>query len=252
MDKEKILKFAMDASLVMLQNGAETNRVEDTMTRILKNYGFVEIEPFVTSTGMFCTVIDQDGKIFSATKRIAKRGINLEKISLINEMSRKLAEKKIDLEEAIKEVERIRALKPYKNIHKMVATAIACAAFSHIFGGNHIDAAVAFLASLTLFGFIILAGRFNISDFVVNIIGGGISSSVVLMLYRLGFGANVDVAIIGSIMPLIPGVSFTNAVRDVFAGDYLSGTSRLLDSVLVAICIATGVGASLGFWFFVG
>ena len=252
MDNEKILKFAMDASLAMLKNGAETNRVEDTMVRILKNYDFSEIEPFVTSTGMFCTIIDKNGKIYSATKRVTKRTINLEKISLINEMSRDLAQKKINLEEAIEILKKINEIKPYKSVYKMFGAAVASTAFSYILGGGYRDIFVAFIASLLLYGFIVMANKYNLSDFIVNITGGALSSSIVLVFYKLGFCDNMDVAIIGSIMPLVPGVSFTNAVRDIFAGDYLSGTSRLLDALLVAVCIATGVGTSLGLWFFAG
>ena len=47
---------------------------------------------------------------------------------------------------------------------------------------------------------------------------------------------------IGSIMPLIPGVPFTNAIRDIANGDYISGSVRMLDALLVFFCIAIGVG----------
>ena len=48
--------------------------------------------------------------------------------------------------------------------------------------------------------------------------------------------------IIGAIIPLIPGVSFTNGIRDIADGDYISGVVRLLDTLLVFLCIAVGVG----------
>ena len=48
--------------------------------------------------------------------------------------------------------------------------------------------------------------------------------------------------IIGSIMPLVPGIAFTNGVRDIADGDYIAGSVRLLDAILVFVCIAAGVG----------
>jgi len=48
--------------------------------------------------------------------------------------------------------------------------------------------------------------------------------------------------IIGSIIPLVPGVPFTNAIRDIADGDYISGSVRMLDALLVFFCIALGVG----------
>ena len=51
--------------------------------------------------------------------------------------------------------------------------------------------------------------------------------------------------IIGSIMPLIPGVGFVVSIRDIVNGDYLSGFIRLLDALLVFFCIALGVALTL-------
>ena len=49
----------------------------------------------------------------------------------------------------------------------------------------------------------------------------------------------------GAIIPLVPGVAFVNGIRDIGDGDYISGTVRLLDSMLVFLCIAVGVGVVL-------
>ena len=46
-------------------------------------------------------------------------------------------------------------------------------------------------------------------------------------------------------MPLVPGVAFTNAIRDIANGDYLSGAVRMLDAMLVFVCIAVGAGMSM-------
>ena len=49
-------------------------------------------------------------------------------------------------------------------------------------------------------------------------------------------------AMIGSIIPLIPGVPFTNGIRDLVDGDYIAGSVRLLDAMLAVLCVAIGVG----------
>ena len=41
---------------------------------------------------------------------------------------------------------------------------------------------------------------------------------------------------------MVPGVAFTNAIRDMADGDYISGSVRMLDAILVFFCIAMGVG----------
>ena len=40
---------------------------------------------------------------------------------------------------------------------------------------------------------------------------------------------NMDTVIISAIMPLVPGVAITNAIRDTLQGDYLSGGARVLE-----------------------
>ena len=50
-------------------------------------------------------------------------------------------------------------------------------------------------------------------------------------------------AIIASaIMPLVPGIAFTNGIRDIANGDYISGAVRMLDATLIFLSIAVGVG----------
>ena len=58
-----------------------------------------------------------------------------------------------------------------------------------------------------------------------------------------GVGTNLDKIIIGGIIPLVPGIALTTGIRDIAGGDYLSGTIRIMDALLVAGSIAVGVGA---------
>jgi uncharacterized membrane protein YjjB (DUF3815 family) len=47
--------------------------------------------------------------------------------------------------------------------------------------------------------------------------------------------------IVGSLIPLIPGVPFINGIRDLANEDYIAGTTRLTDAFLAFLCIALGV-----------
>ena len=52
---------------------------------------------------------------------------------------------------------------------------------------------------------------------------------------------NANAAIIGALMVLTPGVALTMGIRDIINSDYLSGTIRRVDALLVAGCLAVGV-----------
>ena len=49
-----------------------------------------------------------------------------------------------------------------------------------------------------------------------------------------------DKVMIGDIMLLIPGLALTNAVKDMFVGDTITGSLRLVESLLWAAAIACG------------
>ena len=54
--------------------------------------------------------------------------------------------------------------------------------------------------------------------------------------------------IVGAIFPLVPGVALTIAIRNFMENDYIAGLVRLTDAVLVAGCIAVGVGSVITIW----
>ena len=54
--------------------------------------------------------------------------------------------------------------------------------------------------------------------------------------------------IVGAIMPLVPGMAFVNAIRDIADSDFLSGTVRMIDALLVFVYIAIGVGITLSLY----
>ncbi|MBE6011985.1 threonine/serine exporter family protein [Anaeropeptidivorans aminofermentans] len=250
MDSQKILKFVIDSGAVMLQNGAETTRVEDTMIRLLKIYAFKENDVFATPTGIFGSIVDDNGNIITMVRRINTRTINLEKVALINNLSRNLVSEQISIDAAIIQLNLISNKPSYKNLYKYFASGISSGCFAFIFGGSFFDALNAFITGFLLYVFLIFLEKHSVIGPVTNIMGGAFVSMAAVIINHMGLGDSTDMSIIGSIMPLVPGVAFTNAVRDIIFGEYISGTTRMIDAVLVAVCVATGVGIGLGIIFY--
>lgn len=247
MDSQKILNFVIDAGETMLKNGAETTRVEDTMTRILSVYSFKSNDVFAMPTGLFGSVVDEKGNIVTMVRRIATRTINLEKISLVNGLSRRIVAGEITVDNAILQLYMINKKSTYRNVYKYLSSGLTSGCFAFIFGGTLLDSFNAFLTGFLLYVILIFLRHKSLSDVFINILSGAFVSLFAFFLVKLRIGHNVDMAVIGAIMPLVPGVGLTNAIRDIISGEYLSGSIRLVDAVLVAICIATGVG--MGLWF---
>ena len=76
-------------------------------------------------------------------------------------------------------------------------------------------------------------------------LGAAFVALVTLLIFATGIGVNSDKAIIGALMPLVPGMALTLGIRDLIDSDFLSGVIRMLDALLTAACIAMGAGLVL-------
>jgi uncharacterized membrane protein YjjP (DUF1212 family) len=59
----------------------------------------------------------------------------------------------------------------------------------------------------------------------------------------------MEMTIAGAIMPYLPGMAFTNGLRDYIAGDLISGNSRVGEAVFLVSGIVIGIAAVLGIIF---
>lgn len=98
-----------------------------------------------------------------------------------------------------------------------------------------------------VFAWSLFAGKYGISKILVHIVGGIIIASMALAAMQIpAFGnLRMEGIVTGGIMPLVPGLAFVNAIRDLADSDYLAGTVKMIDAVMVFVYIAIGVGAAL-------
>jgi uncharacterized membrane protein YjjP (DUF1212 family) len=240
-DVERVMQLCIMAGAAMLQNGAETSRVEDTIRRIAASFNVQYIHSFVTPTGIFITLEDKTQLI-----RISERFINLNKVSQINQLSRSLADKDITLDEAISYVQEIRIQKPpYPSWLVILAAGAAGGSFAYLFGGEWVDVfpgiIVGGLVQTVLTVFQNQPHAKFLAEFLAALVGGAFSVAAV----SIGLGEHLAPIIIGSLMPLVPGVAITNAVRDMLAGELVSGLARGAEAAITALSVAAGMATIL-------
>ena len=59
-----------------------------------------------------------------------------------------------------------------------------------------------------------------------------------------GIASNPDAVTIGALMILVPGLLFTNAMRDIIYGDTNSGINRIVQVFLIAVALALGTATA--------
>ncbi len=235
-ENSKIMELAYEAGAILLENGAEISRVDETMRRIAGHYGVDDESFFVLSNGIMATA-----KGFARTKFIPIKGTSLDKVVAVNQLSREVSEGKCDLEQLESRLKAIRAMRPKPAWEQIAASAFGSAAFCIIFGGGFADSIAAFVAGLVLWVYMLFVGYRHLSRIAGAITGGLLATLLCGVMFRLGLGTHLSNMIIGAIIPLIPGVPFTNGIRDLAHEDYIAGITRLLDALLTFFCISMGV-----------
>ena len=238
---EDVLEVASEAGHILLENGAEISRVEDTMERISSHYGVHTGHFFVLSNGIFTT---SSSNKYAKVEFIPIRGIQLSKVVEVNRLSYRIAAGKVSLTQARAELDAIRDEPMKPAWEQIVGSAFGAAGFCAVFGGGFMDCAAAFVVGTLLYLFLLFVSSRYLSKIVGGICNSLVATLLCLASYRLGFGSSLSNIIIGAIMPLIPGVPFVNGVRDLADSDYIAGTTRLTDAMLGFFCIALGVGTS--------
>lgn len=239
---EEVLDLALMAGHILLENGAEIYRVEETIDRICGYYGVNLENAFVLSNGIFLTAGSARESFFAKVQHIPVSGTHLNKVAAVNQLSREIVEGRHTIQDAYRILEEIRTMPGKKRWMQTLASGVGSAAFCIFFGGTFGDSLAAFAAGICLYLYVLWLSVPHLSKIVGNIGGGALVTVVCCLLYLMGVGENLNFMMIGTIMPLVPGVAFTNSIRDVADGDYISGSVRMLDALLVFFCIAIGVG----------
>lgn len=237
---DTLLACILDMGEMLLASGAEILRVEDTVSRLCAAYGFQRINVFSITSSIVITVQCLDGRICTQTRRIIVRDTNLQKIFLVNSLSRQLCKKPISVAELTERLEQIRVAKSNSLPILCISYGLISSVFSVFFGGNFSDAIAAAISGVLVFVLQQFMGKLRMNGILQSLIVSAFTAFAVVLLVRVGIGQTPEKITIGNIMLLIPGISFTTSLRDMINGDTISGLVGLSEAVVKAIAIAIG------------
>ena len=245
---EIAVRAAKLAGRLLLENGAETYRVEDTVQYICDKFGLNEVSVISLPTGTVYSFVDEAGKPHSEVIRTKVRTTNLDVVAQVNDISRKLITDEMTPEEGYAALQALSKVGPQRLGESVLANVMSAAFFSLLFGAGWFDFIVAAVCGAMgrLLG--LLFRDDSVSSTMYALLAGALSAVITKASIAV-FGMGDQTAIlIGAIMPLLPGLAFTNAIRDTVNGDLISGVARGADALLKAVAIAAGVGAVLAMW----
>ena len=246
MNYELLLNEILNIGKDMINSGAETDRAEDSMYRMLESYELEQCSVFAIQSNIQATIKPKGGHFMTQIRRIHKIEFNYDRLDYLNNLSRYICKNTPSIEEIQEKYAEVLNRRPQPEYLKYAAAVLGGVGFGVYFGCDWMD---------TIVGIIICAAvevyLGNILDkrehhlVVYNLVLAFLSGAAVFLAAGAGFGHHPDRIILGLNMVLISGLGVANGIRDMINRAYLSGIVNITNSCMGAIAIACGTGLAM-------
>ena len=244
MDYYLLLDMAVELGYRLAMAGAETYRVEESIRRVLQAYD-LEPEVFAIPNCIIVSVETPSGKPMTRMRRVGQHGNDLDAVEWYSSLSRAFCNRKPAPAEGMQWLEQVKQRrKKYGLGLTLLGHFLVAAGFALFFGGSLTDTlwagGIGLLVGLINHFF----GSITTNPFYTTIIASFLMALSAYTLNAMGLTYSTDAAIMGIVMLLVPGLLFTNAMRDIIYGDTNSGVNRIMQVILIAAGIALGTASA--------
>lgn len=244
MDYSVLLDMATDLGYELAMSGAETFRVEESITRVLGAYG-VASEVFAIPNYLIVSILTKEGTPITRMRRIGQHGNDLDAVEKYNGLSRAYCSRTPDPREGMNWLEQTRGtLSRYPLAMEYLGDFIGAGGFACLFGGSLRDGLCAGLCGMVTGLVCRFFEKQKANPFFRLIAASFVMALAAYATCAAGLAQHPDSVIVGAIMRLVPGLLFTNAMRDIIYGDINSGINRIVQVLLTSIAIALGTAVA--------
>ncbi|MDD4324262.1 MAG: threonine/serine exporter family protein [Eubacteriales bacterium] len=232
----------------LMSNGAETIRVEDSVTRILSAYDLVNAEVFAVSNYLHVSALSSSGEPISFGKRMrGSSSNNLDKVDRLNDLARRITSETPDPVLTLNIVKQIIDAPGYPFIIHAFAVSLSAFAFALLLGSDLVPALWATTASFIMINLLRPVRKHYANPIFINIIGSVLITLLIWPVRYTIYSADSLLMMTASFMYFFPGIALINSTRDLMAGDYSAGLAKMIEVLLLAASVAVGSGATLAF-----
>ena len=236
---EYLLCLALDVGEGMLKNGGEVARVEDTIERICRAYGAVHVEVFTIISMINAAIRMPDGSYSMQLRRVKQTSNNLNTLEQLNALSRKICRERPSLDEFDDMLHQVKKQQPYPTWLHILASAVGASAFCLFFGGGVIESVITFVIG-AIISVVMNYPNARLNSMAKTVISSFIAATFAGLASVVIKDLDVNSVIIGAIMLLVPGMIFGTAMRDLFCGDLIAGTLKILQAIIQTLMIGFG------------
>lgn len=237
----EVVNLALWSGQMLMENGAESQRVEETIRSLGAGLGCDWGDVFVSHNTLIVSHSSR-GEFRTKTRRIALGGVNLTLVAAMSHLRHRVEEGKFDRFLVRQDLVRIAGLpRHYNRGLTVLMVGLACAAFSRLFGGDWPVFGVTLIAaSLAMWVRQELALR-DLNSLLQATLASFVAGLTVGLLRMTGLAFQPETAMAAAVLLLVPGVPFVNAVEDLIKGYTVVGLARFTTSLLIIMAIALGL-----------
>ena len=237
----KQLDIIMEIAREMTKVGAEISRIEESVTRMCLAYDIESCEVYAITSQLVVSIKTKDGEYLTLHKRIGTTGTDIERLDKLNALVRHVSNTAPSIEKIEKLLKETEMAKRANKKILPVFYGVIAAAFSLFFGSRSFaEIGFSFVIGFIVGIIAVIFETVNLNKILARFLCSLSASLLVTLLLSLRFITNPDYVIIGNIMSLIPGIGLTNALRDLFCGDMITGILRSIEALLLTVAIALG------------
>lgn len=246
LDYDQLVALSTEVGHHLLESGAEIYRVEESVQRILEAYGAESGQVFVIPSCVIVSLCTPGGHPVTQLRRVRAVRTDIHLLEAYNGLCRRLCRERPAFPEAQEQVRKIQLDRVQYSFPATIgAYLLSTAAFSLFYGGTLRDGLCGGLCGGVICLCLTFMTRLGANAFFKTIAGAAASALLAQFLTWTGLGQNVNFITIGALMALVPGVTFTNAIRDIMAGDLIAGISKVAEALLIGAAIALGTGFTM-------
>ena len=237
----QVVELCLWAGQLLLQHGANSRRIEETIHRMGTGLGCDWLDILIGLNEISITASEGD-EFRTKSRRVVRLGVNMGKLSAINDLSRLSANGELSIGEVAARLRRIEEMPAFYNRWVVLLTVgLACAAFSRLFGSDWAIFGVTFVsASITMY---------VQQELKKRLLNGFLTTSICAFIAGIlaGTGAwlfaspSATIALAAAVLLLVPGVHLINAAHDLISGYVNAGIQRGTVGFLYSLAIALGL-----------
>lgn len=239
------VELALWAGQLLMQSGADTKRIEETVHRIGTGLGCDWMDIHVSSNAIIASTMSNND-FRTKVQRVMGFNTNMNIFAGANDLRYRIESGELDrhaLREALTELSH---LPPQYNRWTVVFTVgLSCAAFSRLFDGDWPVFFMTFLAaSVAMFVRQELKYRY-FNDFLNVVVTAFVATLIGGLTTLLDISDEPSIALAASVLLVVPGVPLINSGEDLLQGHIVMGLVRAMFGSLIALCIAVGLSLAI-------